>query len=172
VLALGDIVVDDASGAGARPQPASQGDKKGRLDGLLPGAASNDAAGRASSSNAGDDRNRQTGKRSRSAVLAVQEADISRLMLAAHAGELRLAVLPTAETVAIRGTGETAAVPVGPLAPADNPALRRVRLADLAGPQTAQALNQRKAVRSRAAARQPTLVIFRGAKAERVSVGR
>lgn len=119
-----------------------------------------------------DDR-KEIGKRSRSAVLAITEADTSRLMLAENAGVLRLSLLPTPE-------GATLPVPEAPAPDGATPVssataqvaekarrealVRRVHLDDLAG--------GGRAAPARAGSGQgaPVVTIYRGDKVERVVV--
>jgi pilus assembly protein CpaB len=197
VLALGDAVVEQPV-ADPPPDAVAEEPRAGVMEqageavrGALPG----DRAGAGTQSaderpartprtgaRGDDDRDRQTGKRSRSAVLAVQEEDASRLMLAASAGDLRLAVLPTAEG-AVAAPVPDEAQPAG-LAPAaltreqaraaaeQEAARRRVVLDDLVGKQRRAASPGGGTPRRGATEQGPTLVIHRGDEAERVAVGR
>lgn len=182
VLALGDTVVEDPV-SDPPPEPVAEVEDPGVV-----AQATEAVTGTAPVRNARqpeEDRNRKTGKRSQSAVLAVSEADATRLMLAASTGELRLALLPTEEGAVVTAEPVAAVDPVG-LTPAalaaqktrlqaeQEAARRRIELDALIGKSRAPARS------SAGAARRPgsgapagaTMVIHRGDEAERVAVGR
>ena len=189
VLALGDVVTEDPQDP-PPPEPAADPEPQGvvaQATEAVSGAA-DAATGAASPTARADERNRKVGKRSQSAVLAINEADVSRLMLAASAGELRLALLPTQEG-AVATAPEPVVDPVG-LTPAAlaaetereraarEAAVRRVELDDLIGKNKPAAGGRRGggAVRRASGGAQPagpSIMILRGdEQAERVAVSR
>lgn len=178
VLALGDVVVEEP--VTEPPPPAHTAPDSGGVTGQVSEALGRDKEEDepAASGRPEDDSRRQVGKRSRSAVLAVKEEEASRLMLAASAGNLRLALLPTEEGAVAESSADTAADEAGltpaalaarkaKLAAEAEAARHRVQLDDLLG---------RKGRASGGSARRggapagQTVQIHRGDAAERVAV--